>query len=307
MRFLIALLVVSVGCRKSPEANPEFDDAAKFVFSSFDSEPEVLAFALREMERQVYLAIDVEGGGVVDRAVELSKLTQADVAAIETPGRDLNDASPVAIAALSPYGPEYHQLIQFMADQTPVEPHSKNHYDREFIEGEDCWEDQGCERLITYNSLTKENALATIPYEFNKHFRWVDLNLPDPNTVEDGEVAVNPGDPRWAYVARSWTTVPWTGESDSDSINQSYTIDMWIPRDGNGFIRSDTDVNQDDGEWTTDSTGEGSLRMLALWHETIINGSLSDGTTAEAITRAGIQSNFDAADDWIEENYFSGN
>ena len=303
MRTLIALLVLSTACRSSNQANPEFDDAARFVFTSFDAEPQVLAFALRDVERQVYLSLDVENGGVVDRAVALSKLSEADVGAIDHPGRVIDDAVPVAIAALSPYAPEMHQLIQFMPDQTPVEPYSPNDYMREFLVGEDCWEDQGCDRMETYNRLTKQNLAVQVYYEFHKHFRWVDMNLPDPDQVPEGEVAVNEGTPRWAFVARSWTSEEY--ENGGDAILQSYTIDMWIPRDGQGFIRTAEDVNADGGEWTTDSDGEGSLRMLALWHETRVNGTIQDGTFAEALTRSGIQDNFDAADDWIEDNYFS--
>lgn len=305
MRLLIALLVVSVGCRKSQEANPEFDDAARFVLTSFDAEPEVLGFALRQMELQVYLSLDVEDGGVVARAVELSPLTEADVANIDRPDRDLSLASPVALAGLSPYGPEHHQLIQFLDDQTPVEPYSPDLYDRDFEVGGDCWQDQACERMETYNILVKESALYSIPYEFHKHFRWVDMNLPDPADVPDGEEAVNDGEKRWAYVARSWTSAPYESENGRHAINQSYTIDMWIPRDGQGFERTAEDVNQDDGEWTTDSSGGGSLRMLALWHETIVGGALQDGDIATSFTRAGIQDNFDAADDYIRETYFS--
>jgi hypothetical protein len=192
-----------------------------------------------------------------------------------------------------------------LEDHTPVEPYSPNIYDREFEVGADCWQDQGCERMETYNVLTKSNLALSVPYEFHKHFRWVDMNLPEPAEVPEGEVAVNEGDPRWAFVARSWTSESFVGESENDAINQSYTIDMWMPRNGEGFIRSAEDVNQDDGEWTTDSTGEGSLRMLALWHETIVNGTLQDGTFAEGFTRGGIQDNFDAADDYIRDTYFN--
>jgi hypothetical protein len=305
MRLLIALLVVSVGCRKSPEANPEFDDAARFVLISFDNEPEVLAFALRQIERQVYLSLDVEDGGIVARAVELSPITEADVADIDRPDRDLTLASPVALAGLSVYGSEHHQLVQFLEDQTPVEPYSPDVYDRRFEVGDDCWQDQACERMETYNVLVKESALYSIPYEFHKHFRWVDMNLPDPADVPVGELAVNDGDPRWAFVARSWTSDSYESANGRHALNQSYTIDMWIPRDGQGFSRTADDVNQDDGEWTTDSNGGGSLRLLALWHETIVGGALQDGDLATAFTRNGIQDNFDAADDYIRDTYFS--
>jgi hypothetical protein len=296
-----ALLGLSVlGCKASPPANPAFDDAAKYAFTQIEGEEVDLAYAIRVLEDQVYRGLDVSANNVLDRAVELSHLTEADVVGLERPDRDLADAIPTAVAGLSPYEPTLHQHIQMLTDHTPVEPYSPDHYDRAFVEGEDCWIDQGCTWLKTENDLTKVNALMSIPYRFNKWFRWVDLNLPDPADVPNGEEPVNDGAPRWAFVSRSWTTEEYYGEGGNTGILQSFTMELWIPRDGGGFRWEDTTRTETDGDWETDSDGDGTLRVLALWAETDVGFDAGENVIV-ATTRTGIDDNFKAADDWIED------
>ena len=189
------------------------------------------------------------------------------------------------------------------ADQTPVEPYSPDYYLRTFLLGEDCFEANDCPRMETHNDLIKDNFLMTVPYWFYKDFRWVDLNLPDPEDVPEGETAENTGEPRWAVVARSWTTETFAGESENAFIHQSFTVEVWIPRDGQGFVRDGTEQNAEGGEWTSDSTGGGTLRTLALWSETEFVGlSVSDETVA-GTTRNGIDDNLDAQQAFLIETF----
>ena len=60
------------------------------------------------------------------------------------------------------------------------------------------------EFLRTENPLVKDNAVMTLEYTLWKDFRWVDLNLPAPSDVPDGETATNDGEERWALVSTSW-------------------------------------------------------------------------------------------------------
>ena len=254
-RTLLLACGLAMGCKKSPPpAPPAFSDALVHLFSSFDSDDEVLSEAVREVERQVYLGMDVEASSPTDRALEPARLTAGDVDHLEHPGRDVSAALPIAVAGVSPHGLGQHKILQLMADQTPIEPYSPNHYDRTFIEGEDCWADRVCDRLRTQNTLTKENFLMTVEYAFDKDFRWVDVQ-------DDG------AGPRWTYVARSHNPASFEGENGKSFIHQSFSIEVWISRDGRGFIRTASDTNVDDGEWTSDSQGSGILRMLSLWSE----------------------------------------
>lgn len=301
-RTLAALALGStLGCKDAPPANPEFDDAVAFAFSNFDADTDEVAYAVRALEEQVYLSMDVEASSAADRGLTLSPLTDEHVTGLEHPGRDLSRALPVAVAALSPHDIALHPQVQLLEDHTVVEPYSPTFYERTFLDGESCWEQGSCERLSTFNDLIKENALMEVRYNFLKDFRWIDLNLPDPSTAPDGEVAVNEGEPRWAYIARSWTTEEFSGESDNTHLRQSFTVEMWLPRDGGGFVRDGSEINADGGEWTADSTGGGTLRVLALWSETEFDGLDIGDDLVIRTTRAGIDKNFKAADDWLTE------
>lgn len=298
MRLLLMTVLLAGCARKSPQADPEFSDAARYLFRSFESSEADLAFAMRSLETQVYLGMDVESSRVNDRALLPEFLEASDVDGLTLEPHDLSLALPVAVAGVSPFELVEHPRIQMLVDQTPVEPYSPAYYERTFLLGQDCWQDRSCPRLETFNALTKENALMTIDTEFYKDFRWVDLNLPDPSSLEEGEEPVNTGDPRWAYVARSWQDRAFPGRGENTSINQSYTIEVWIPRDGGGLVRDSSTVNVDGGEWTGDSTGGGTLRMLALWAETDLGFAVGDDLVI-GTTRGGIDTNFQAADHWL--------
>ncbi len=307
-RFSLAVLglpalCLTVACKKAPPpADPEFSDALTYTFRTFEGSEADLAFAVRALEEQVYLGMDVSSNNVNDRALAQAELTWDDLADIEHPGRDPELCIPVAVAGLSAYWPSEHARIQMLVDHTPVEPYSPNYFVRDWLEGRDCWEDIGCQLMRTHNDLVKDNVLMEIPYEFFKDFRWVDLNLPDPSTVEEGEEPVNDGQKRWAIVGRSWTTDIYTGETGANSIMQSYTLELWLPRDGGGFVRDGSTTNVDGGEWTTDSSGGGTLRMLALWSETELGGLDVGDDMVAGTMKAGIDNNFDAAEDWLDEN-----
>ena len=272
--WFVALTLM--GCRKAPPAaNPEFSDATQFAFASFEADEADLAFALRALEEQIYLSMDVDAAHAADRALTPAHLTEAQVD-VEHPDRPLASALPVAVAGLSAFSVEAQAVIPLLRDQSPVEPYSPDHYERVFLEGEDCWLEVGCSFLRTDNDITKDNALMTVTYPMYKDFRWVDLSLPDPAAEEDYEVQ---DVPRLAFVGRAWLTEPAIGDKESSTIQQSFSLDVWIPRE--------------DG---------GTLRMMALWAETTFDGvSFSDDLVA-VTTREGIDGLFSEYDRWLEEN-----
>lgn len=300
MRWLAVL--AAIGCSKAPPpADPEFNDATLFLLREFDGPEAELAFALRALEEQVYLSMDVEANRVQDRALSPDYLTEDDVAVLNSEGRDPKLALPVAVAKTSAFAPEDHARIQLLVDHTPVEPFSPDHYVRTFLEGDDCWVEHACQRMNTTNDLTKQNALMTVDYTMPKDFRWIDLNLPDPSTVPDGEEPVNDGEPRWAFIARAWTDRTYEGRGGNVKLHQSYTIDTWVPRDGGGFIRDSSHTNVGGGEWTSDSNAVGSLRMLAVWSETDLGFAVGDDAVI-ATTRGGVDDNMNAAEEWLVAN-----
>jgi hypothetical protein len=303
MKATTTLLLISVGmlgCRRaSPPANPEFSDALVFAFKSLEGDAADMAYAVRLLERETYVNVDVMASKTVDRSLAPERLSEEDIGSIKHPDRPVSDALPIAVVDVSAFEPTGHQHIQMMTDQTPVEPYSPTHYIREFIDGEDCWVDQECEWLRTWNDLTKENFLMTLDYQFGKDFRWIDLNLPNPESLAEGEEAVNTGESRWAFVSRSWNEEEFSGRQENSHVHQSFTLDIWIPRDGGGYTYNSDDV---EGEWTTDSNGGGTLRVTSLWTETSFDGLNVSDDAVIATTREGIQKNITAAEDWLIEN-----
>ncbi len=305
MRLLSAVvLLLSSACTKAPPpADPEFSDALHYLFTSFESDTANLAFAMRNLEEQVYLGMDVDAEREQDRALLPEFLKEKDVKHLEHPlGRDIGLAIPVAVAGVSIHGVEDHMSLQLESDHRPWEPGSPNHFDRTFLDGEDCWGTRDCEILRTDNDLTKENFLMNVHYTFFKDFRWIDLNLPSPSEVPEGEEAFNDGKKRWAYVGRSWTPQSFEGDSGKAWIHQSFTIEIWIPRDGGGFVRKANTKNIDGGEWEGDSKGGGVLRMLSLWTDTEFKGlNVSDDMVVKTV-RGGIEDNFIAADEYLSSH-----
>jgi hypothetical protein len=298
-RALFALLFLAA-CAPPPAANPEFSDAAAFAFIEFDSDrPEDLAFALRNFEQQLYLSVDVDAEASADRAVAPENLTDEQLETLDHPDRPAAGLLGVGVIKPSLHDVAAHTGYILLDDQVPVEPSSPDHYDRTFTEGRDCWPTQNCEFLRTDNDLTKDNFLLTITYRLFKDYRWIDLGLPDPADVPPGEDAVNPGEPRWALAGRSWTTEEAVGEQGNSTIQQSYSIEVWLPRDGGGFVRDGSETNEDGGEWTGDSTGGGVLRSMVLWSETDLGADVDD-TLVINTTRGGIDDIFDVQEEWMD-------
>lgn len=296
-------LFMALGCKASPRANPEFDDAARYLVRVFDSGTDAeRAYGVRALEEQVYLNVDLEADSAVNRSVEPAQIEEEDVADLERPDRDLDRNMPVAVGVLSAYGPDDLARVVMLPDQTPVEPSSQGdqgEYARTFLEGEDCWQDQGCDVLRTLNLVTRSNALYTVTYDLWKDYRWVDLNLPDPAEVPEGEEAVNEGEPRWAIQVRSWMKESASSDGGTITIWQSFAIEIMVPRDCGGFVRDGSEENRDDGDWTTDSCGGGAMRLQAMWSETEIG--VSDDVQLTA-TRTGMSDGMEAYDDWLDEH-----
>jgi hypothetical protein len=228
-------------------------------------------------------------------------LTDEDVESIPHPDYSPEAGTPVAVGGLSSGEPDAHVAYVTLVDQTPVEPGSPDLYTRSFVDETDaCWPGRTCDLLYTFNHLIKENLLLTVEYDLYKDYRWVDLNLPDPSTVPEGEIPVNDGEKRWAFVARSYTDQVWVGDQGANEIQLSFSIEVWIPRDGGGFVRTDADENANGGAWTTDSTGTGTLRMMALWSRTNLNDTFDEETIANTI-RSGIDDIFDRQNEWLAE------
>jgi len=120
-----------------------------------------------------------------------------------------------------------------------MEPTAKK-YVRTFpdLDSPDCYVDRSCDVLITVNDIRRENLLLSVGMILYKDIRWVPL--PD---EEDS----------WAMMSRSWIDQVWEGDNGKTSVEQSYSLDVWIPRKKNRAWRyqllwseSDVGVSNED-------------------------------------------------------------
>jgi len=278
-----ALIVTSAGRRSSPEADADLATGLPWLFTNFEAEEDDIAPVRRGLETQTYLSLDLDGG-VVPRSLEPELLTDDNVSDVTHPDRDLTLALPMAVARLSEFSGDEHNGIVLMSDQVPVEPYSPDLYQRTFDEGLDCYADRTCDTVRTINDLIKKNALMEVRYTMHKDFRWI--NMSDDDT------------PRWATIARSWVEESATGDSEKATIQQAFSIEYTIPRDGRGFS---VDVIDTEDPPAHDSDGTGTIRLQALWSETTFEGISIGDTMVKGTIRAGIDKNFEAADEFLSE------
>ena len=299
MRSLVVLAVSTVvlaGCKPPPpEAEDRFNDAARRLISDFEGDPAAIAQALRWIEVEVYTSMDLDASSSQDRALSPAPLTMADIEGIDDrTDLDPSVALPVAVARTSEHEVWNHRRIPLLTDQTLVEPYSPDHYERTFLDGTDvCFEDRSCDTLYTFNFLTKQNALMTVPYELHKWYRWVDLAVEDP----DGD-PVDTSEPRWAFVARSWQPDSFSGDSGNTTLVQSYSLDIWLPRDGRGFTWDGVD---NPNGYTHDSAGGGAIRLMAVWSETDLGVDVGENAVI-GTTRKGMDDIFQVQDEYLAAN-----
>lgn len=303
-RHVLAVLgLAAMGCAPTQEAERQFADALKGGFVEFDAEDEVLAPYIRDIETEVYSTYLLESGIGADRARSPEQLTPSDVETLSPrPDTDPRDTLSVAMGYLSRHDAEKHLQMPVLDDQRPLEPQSPNFYERTFLNGKRCWTSRECSWLQTVNDLTKEYPGGIIPsvtYRFYKDFRWLDMNA----DLEDEE-------PRWVVIARTWNDDTYCSGATEDGecipgnnnniLWQSYTLELWLPRDGRGYRWED--VSEDPEPLQVDSTGGGTLRLLSLWTQTDVPLSNGDETLEKGTIQWGIEQNYATQDLWLDQN-----
>ncbi|MFT7519492.1 MAG: hypothetical protein ACI9MC_001634 [Kiritimatiellia bacterium] len=304
MRTSLTLVLISLlgtGCANDADsADPEFSDALAWLYRNFEGTEHEIAFVMRSIEEQLYTTLEMSASDSVKRTQEPRFLEEADLEGLTHPDRDLTLALPVATARLSDWGPDLHSQVVLLTDQRPVEPYSPDVYDRAFSDGADCWQDRGCVALRSDNDITKKNLLMEVNYQMRKDFRWIDLALPAPSEVPDGEQPVNDGEPRWAIVGRSWIEQSAAGDSGKSTIQQSYAVEFTVPRDSRGFRWEDSELTAPEHD-APDSDGAGSIRMQSLWSETTFDGINVGEDMIKSTLRGGMDKIMRVTDEYIED------
>jgi hypothetical protein len=285
------ILLALLACRPVDDASRTLDEALHAVHVGFGEAPDAeLAPLVRNLERRMYQSLRIDDGDAVARSVSPTNLTREEVAIVEPRPRNADPANTLAVLTAYPSPFEVSELaaVPIYPDQTEVEPASPDHYDRTFTEGADCWRDVGCPWLRTVNELTKVYVLNLLPpltYGLQKDYRWVDL-----------AADLGTGEPRWGIVVRSWNPESVTTEDGRNQVVQSYTVEVFLPRDGRGFVWEDDDPERPATQG--DSSVGGTLRMMTVWSEAITWIS-ADPASQEPVVRGGINDIFVHQDAWL--------
>ena len=216
----VALAAASLfGCAAPPpEAPTELGDLSLYLYREFDHEdPAVLAAGLQNLDGFLDTIAsedwDPEEGreGREWQPPVLSLEHRSELQAPED--RDAEAQLAVAVAWASPFEVTEHRALVALPDQTPVEASSSASYDRAFLSDVECFVAGDCQRLETLNTIHRDQLILDIVYEAYKDYRLVEL--------EEGAPPV--------LVARSWTEERFFGEAGQNSIDQSYSLEVWLP------------------------------------------------------------------------------
>ncbi|MEE2829804.1 MAG: hypothetical protein VX498_11505 [Myxococcota bacterium] len=264
-RPLCALVVLLLfGCKAPPpEAPTDLGELAVYLYREFDNpEPAAMAAGLRNLDEFLgaleWTELD-SSSSREGREWQLPVLAPEDRADLpEIEGASAEDQLVVGVASRSVFGVSEHLPLVGMADQTPIEAASSASYDRDFLSELDCFVEGNCDQLRTLNTVHRDQLLLDIVYESFKDFRRFEADA-DAGTV---------------LVARSWTEDRFFGESGQNSIDQSYSLEVWLPRD------------------------EGALRFMTYWNQMTIP-ALSDSNIVLNLMGAGMDEIYQNTEDFL--------
>ncbi len=212
---LVAL--IGSGCHKAPvEAPGEIGELAAYMFENFDTETAEELIAGTPTLKKFITGLDPGNADLDDRAFSLPFLTKDSWGTISGPGgADPEMQLPMAVVGLSEHKLKAQRELMLERNQVCIESASTKFYDRDFIEGKDCFVSGECEYLITLNEVRKETALAKVWYDFYKDYRTVILE-------DDTEV----------IYSRGWSEESFAADGGNNSWDQMYSFEAWIPKGG---------------------------------------------------------------------------
>ncbi len=180
-RLVPLLLAVPLGACSTPEAPTELSDLSRFMIREFHSEDSATLRAGATNFAALLDAADYSGDAR-ERSRLPEPLTPEDVVGLERPeGTVLEDTTDVALFFASRHPVAAHTEFTGSEDQLPAEPSAVG-YEREFLEGADCFPAGECGLMRTVNTVTRENFLFSMEFVLRKEFRTLE--------TEDGRAAM---------------------------------------------------------------------------------------------------------------------
>lgn len=171
----VALPVVLVGCKKTPEAPVELEELSAFIYDhAEDEDPAALVDGVNNLA-------DWLAAGGLEQLGEGYSVETLDQQTLDDLGDGDRDASKIAGAAIaSTTDLEVEPVVEtlILADQMKVYGETYATYDREFLHDADCFVAKDCDWLEMQNT-----SLATLPLsieiETSMHAqeRWVEAEV----------------------------------------------------------------------------------------------------------------------------------
>ena len=213
--------ILAAGCTPPPEAPTELEELSIFLFEEFESDVEVLAAGMVNLEA-FFATWDADGALDADtprgdREWSLPTLELTSMDGLDFP-EGINPVSqlPVAVAVRSGYPGSAHTGLIALVDQTPVEADTSESYVRTFVTDIDCFVDGSCDRLEARDAIHRLSpGVLDLNYEQKKLYRHVPYG-------EDGAVGV---------VSRSWIPEEYSND-EGDFINQWFGLNVYLPQGG---------------------------------------------------------------------------
>ena len=231
-------LLTLLACEPPVEAPEELGDLLLFTFANFTAEEDDYLLATVDGFQDYLLGVDMEGS-TDDRAVTPPFLTTEDLGGAVAPdGADADLQVNVAVSALSTATLAQTRTLIVDPNQVCISADSSVYYQRTFDTDADCFEDGSCDWLEVSNETRTETILADVWIDTQGEYRMV--------TTEDDQTVL---------FGRTWMPAQAVADDGSNSWDQRYTLDLWVPHPTN--------------------TGE-TLRMTTMWSSVSISGVNED-------------------------------
>ncbi|MFT7521062.1 MAG: hypothetical protein ACI9MC_003213 [Kiritimatiellia bacterium] len=231
----VLLILLCVGCT-APPAPPQ--DLSQLLLTLFrDAQPadqdaeKALVAALTELDEVHLPSFDLESP-IGDRAVSPARLTAEWRDGFEVPsglvGDDLEACSgtspsadceavqeqaqvPLAVLGLSPHPLSAHLNLIVDDNQACIDADSVKFARRSWTDGP-CLLDGGCSTTQSVTAIRTKSLIADIWYDQHHEHHLTAL-----------------ADDRQVLVSRGWTERVWWSDRCTQSWDQSFTLDLWIP------------------------------------------------------------------------------
>ena len=208
---LSALSVLAVGCAAPPDAPDKLEELAAFLFDhTADDDPAELEAGVANLD--TWLEANME------EAREGYTVSRLSSKAIEGVGVDPTHSDGLvgaAVATRLPRGTKAVAKALVKADPTEVYPDTYTVYERDWIEGDDCFVSRDCDlAALRAHTVSAYPMNLEVTSDFKAEYRWVET---------DGGMAL---------VQRTWLRKPAEVSKDWVAVPAQFFLSVNLPHKG---------------------------------------------------------------------------